>query len=96
MKILFLIIILEYTITIGLPTVNNLSHIVAKKDLLSSVPFLIIFQLVAYLNYLLNQFKLFSLLAVVVTLFQMNLNSFVMRIIWYTMMSLKKLELIMI
>ena len=40
--------------------------------------------------------KLFSLLVVVETLFLMNLNNFVKRIIWYAVMSLKKLELIMI
>ena len=45
MKILLLIIIFQYAVTIILPTVNHLSHIVAKKDLLSPFPFLMVFQL---------------------------------------------------
>ena len=44
MKIL-LLIIFEYPVTIILPTVNHLSHIVAKKDLLNPFPFLMVFQL---------------------------------------------------
>ena len=43
MEILLLIIIFEYALTIYLPTVIHLFHIVAKKDLLSPLPFLMVF-----------------------------------------------------
>ena len=42
-KVLLLILIVEYIVTIGISTVNQLSQIVAMKDLLNTLSLLMVF-----------------------------------------------------